>query len=164
MDKEIFLNIFRDSIMAINNVCYFSDERAFQGELLAQMTSSANLKQIFPDNAILQQEYQKTLKEHGINIRPDLILHIPYETGSYDNRDSGNFVAIQLKRKASKSKAEEDFGNLDLMFEKLNYPLGIFLNIDSTKTFFDNYIGNYRERLHCFAVRLVSQEVVIYEQ
>jgi hypothetical protein len=163
VDKEIFLNIFRDSIRAITDRRYFSNERAYQGELLAQVRSRANEK-IYPDNAIWEQEYQKKLYVHGINIRPDLILYIPYEIGIYNNHDSGNFVVIQLKRRASKIKAEEDFGKLDLMFEKLNYPLGIFLNIDSNKTFFYDYKGDYPERLHCFAVRLTDHEVVIYEQ
>ena len=135
VDKEVFLDIFRNSLRAITDVRYFSSERAYQGELLAQMRSRDN-KKIYPDNAIWEQEYQKKLYVHGINIRPDLILHIPYETGIYDNHDSGSFVVIQLKRKAYKSKAEEDFGKLDLMFEKLKYPLGMFLNIDSNKTFF----------------------------
>ena len=129
-----------------------------------QMNSRANIKQIFPDNAIWEQEYQKTLKNHGVNIRPDIIIHIPYEVGIYDNRASGNFIVIQLKLNAYVRKAREDFDKLDLMFEKLDYPLGIFLNIASTKTFLDQYEGSYPKRLHCFAVRLVNNEVIIYEQ
>ena len=46
----------------------------------------------------------------------------------------------------------------------LNYKLGVFLYIDSASTFFGCYTGCYKERLHCFAVRLLNQEVVIYAQ
>lgn len=164
MDKETFLNIFRDSIRAITDSRYFSNERAYQAALFAELKNKANIEQIFSSDAILEPEYQKTLRKHRITIRPDIIIHVPYKKGMHSNRRGGNFVVIQLKRKASKSKAREDFDKLDLMFEKLDYPLGIFLNINSANTFFNCYTGDYSERLHCFAVRLVNHEVVIYEQ
>ncbi len=47
---------------------------------------------------------------------------------------------IELKLRASEFEARDDFSKLDLMFEKLNYPPGIFLNIDSNETFFDQNI------------------------
>ena len=165
MDKEAFLVNLRDSIRAITNRRLFSTERGYQGQLITELKNRVNIKQIFSKHAILEQEYQKTLEAHGINIRPDLIIHIPYETGIHNDRRSGNYVVIQLKLNASEEMAQEDFNKLDLMFgEELDYPLGIFLNINSGKTFFDCYTGDYRERLHCFAVRLVDDEVIIYEQ
>ena len=166
MDKEVFLDTFRDSIRAITDSRYFLTERGYQGQLIAEMESRTNIEQIFLGNAIFEQEYQKTLKNHGINIRPDIILHVPYEKGIYHNRRSGNLVVIQVKLKASVGKAREDFDKLDLMFDKdkLDYPLGIFLNINSDNTFSNYYTGDYPERLYCFAVRLVDDEVVIYEQ
>jgi len=163
MDKEVFLDAFRDSIRAITDIRYFRNERGYQGQLITELSRRAN-GQIFPDNAIWEQEYQKTAGKHGLRIRPDIILYVPYEKGLYGDRRSGNFVVIQIKRKASIDKAREDFNKLDLMFKNLDYPLGIFLNLNSAKTFFDYYTGNYPERLHCFAVRLLNHEVVIYEQ
>ena len=121
------------------------------------------MKPIFPSETIVEQEYQKVLEKHGIRKRPDIIIHIPYEKGLYPNRYTGNFVAIQLKLRASETKAKEDFNTLDLMFERLKYPLGIFSNIDSDKTFFDCYSGNYKSRLYCFAVQLVEGEVVVHQ-
>ena len=163
MDKGAFLNVFKDSIGAITNGRYFSSERGYQGALCTELSSRANIEQIFSGYAIVEQEYQKTLIAHGINIRPDIIMHVPYKKGMYSNRRGGNFVVIQLKRKASVHKAKEDFDKIDLMFKELDYPLGIFLNINSANTFFEYYMGNYPERLHCFAVTLVNSEVVIYE-
>lgn len=162
MIKELFLKIFRESIRAITDKRFFSTERGYQGQLLTEL-NKRRLEQIFLGRAIVEQEYQKTLDNHGITIRPDIIIHIPHEEGIYQNRRTGNFVVIQLKRRASEDAANDDFKNLDLMFEKLNYPLGIFLNVDSDKTFFDNYSGKYNERLHCFAVRLINKEVDICE-
>lgn len=164
MDKETFLNIFKDSIRAITDERYFLTERGYQCALFAELRNKAHIEQIFSGNAIVEPEYQKTRRKQGIAIRPDIIIHIPYETGIYDNRRSGNFVVIELKQKASESKAREDFNKLDLMFKKLGYPLGIFLNINSANTFSNCYTGDYPERLHCFAVRLVNHEVIIYEQ
>ncbi len=162
MDKDAFLDIFADSIKAITDIRYFRNERGYQARLITEMTSRTNIEPIFPSNAICEQEYQKTLKNHGINIRPDIIIHVPYEQGIYGNRRSGNFVVIQLKLSASLRDARKDFDKLDLMFHKLDYPLGIFLNINSPKTFHNFYTGAYSERLYCFAVRVIDHEVVIY--
>lgn len=163
MNKEQFLSIFRDSIQAITDERYFSTERGYQGQLLAELNSKLNIEQIFPGNPIVEQEYQKTLDNHGITIRPDIIIHTPYERRIHENRRAGNLIVIQIKREASNDEAKEDFDKLDLMFEKLDYPLGIFLNINSSNTFFDIYSGDYNGRLCCFAVRLVNNKVVIYE-
>lgn len=162
MDKEVFLNTLRDSIRAITNQRLFSTERGYQGRLIAEL-NMVNIKQIFPSDAIIEQEYQKTLEKHGINIRPDLVIHAPYEPKTHSDRRSGNYIVIQLKLNASEKMAQKDFGKLDLMFGKLDYPLGIFLNINSDETFRSKYIDPYSERLHCFAVRLVNDEVTIYE-
>jgi len=127
------------------------------------LTNHSNIRQIFSVYSTVEQEYQKTLKKHAIRIRPDIVIHIPYERGISLNRRSDNYVVIQMKLKASEKRAKEDFQKLNLMFEKLNYPLGIFLNISSNETFYDSYSGNYKERLHCFSVQLVNNEVVLYE-
>lgn len=157
------LNIFRDSLQAITDPHYFRDERGFQGQLLTQLHNRMQIRQIFPGEPIVQQEYQKTLEQHGITIRPDIIIHIPFERGDFNNRTQGNYTIIQLKRRAIKTKVLEDFRKIDLMFQHLNYPIGIFLNVDSNRTYYDAYSGNYRCRLHCFAIRLENGAVVINE-
>lgn len=163
MDKRVFLNRFIHSIKAINAKRYFSTERGYQGQLLIELNTELRIEPIFLGEASIEQEYQKTLKNHGINIRPDIIIHIPYEEEIYQSRRTGNFVVIQLKRKGSEHAASEDFDKLDLMFEKLDYPLGIFLNVDSNETFFDSYTGNYKDRLRCFAVQLSNNQVMLYD-
>ena len=157
------MEIFKESIRAITDRRYFLTERGYQGQLLAELNKRLKIEQIFPGKPIVEQEYQKTLENQGITIRPDIIIHIPYERGVAQNRQSGNFVVIQLKLEASEKVAKEDFDKLDSMFEKLKYPLGIFLNINSNKTFYDSYSSNYKKRLHCFAVQLVNNKVVLHE-
>ena len=158
-----FLEIFRQSISAITDPAFYSDERAYQGQLISEMTARMRLIQLFPGNPIIQQEYQKIERVHGIRIRPDLVIHIPYERGTVNNRTEGNFVVIQLKRSASLIQATDDFTKIDLTFQHLGYPLGIFLNIDSNNNYFENYTGNYQDRLHCFSVRLENENVTINE-
>ena len=164
MNKDPFLNIFRDTIRAITDKRYFSTERGYQGQLLAELSRRmASIKRIFPSEPNVEQEYQKTMDKHGITIRPDIIIHIPYEREVSENRGSNNFIVIQIKLNASEKRAKEDFRKLNFMFEKLNYPLGIFLNINSNRTFYDSYSGDYKGRLHCFAVRLVNNEAVLHK-
>lgn len=162
INEEKFLEGFAKAIKSIKDKRYFSTERGYQGQLITELANRISIKTIFDNNnVILEQEYQKTLKSHGISFRPDIILHVPYESGLYSNRQSGNYAVIQLKLRASPTKAREDFRKLDSMFAKLDYPLGIFLNINSDKTFCDSYSGRHSQRLHCFAVKLADNEVIV---
>jgi hypothetical protein len=163
METNQILQLFRESLEAINQDRFFSSERGYQGKLLAEIEKKLEIKKILPGEALVEQEYQKRLKDHGIRIRPDIVIHIPYSEGIHSSRDINNFIVIQLKLNASEGKAKQDFSKLDLMFERLNYPLGIFLNINSDRTFYDSYSGNYNDRLHCFSVHLHMNEVVVHE-
>lgn len=163
LGKDLLLRGFRDSIRAIKTRRLFSTERGYQGRLLTELDKRNMIEKIIPGDAVIEQEYQKSLETHGINIRPDIIIHIPYSEETGLSRASGNFVIIQLKLKANEIKAKEDFKNMDLMFSKLDYPLGIFLNIDSDKTFYSSYSGEHKDRLHCFAVKLSKDKVFICE-
>lgn len=163
LEKDFFLNEFRNSLKAINEKHFFSREMGYQGRLLSELEKRINIKRTFLGNIAVDQEYQKALKKHGINKRPDLIIHVPYIEKIHPSRRHGNYVVIQLKLCASEKRAKEDFKKMDLMYKKLDYPLGIFLNVNSDKTFFDSYSGDYKERLHCFAVKLADNKVLIFE-
>src|SRR5438132_14082189 len=104
-------------------------------------------------------EYQKSAR-HGIQERPDIILHIPAENSGYSVKE-GNFAVYALKRHASSNSAKEDFGKLDTMFSRLNYQLGFFLNIDSTRHHLESYDGRYGERIHSFAVKPGGLEISV---
>ena len=53
------------------------------------------------------------------------------------------------------------FENLDMVIDRLNYPLGVFVNIDSVRTQASHYIGPHRDRIHFFATRLIDGAVAI---
>lgn len=157
-----FLGIFRETLSLISHSRFFETERGFQGQLNALLVQ--NLKGIVPNQYVVEEEYQKRFKAHGIKIRPDIIIHAPFEPNTHKDRSEGNFAVIQIKLKASEKDAREDFEKLNLMFEKLNYPLGIFINISSDETHYRNYEGKFVDRLHCFSVELNRTKGVIVSQ
>jgi len=145
--EEIFLHGTICALRRITHPRFFKDERGFQGELNAQLREAIRGYDLL-DCAILEEEYQKTLKRHGIRIRPDIIVHVPHEShgGSVTDR---NFAVYYLKRKASLRRAQDDFNDLNLMFDKLHYRLGFFINIGSAQHHLESYNGLFKERIIC---------------
>lgn len=163
MDRETLLHHVRESIAAIRNPRYFETERGFQGELLAELKQRIP-KHILPEGAIIEQEYQKRLKEHGLSIRPDIIIHEPFDQEHHASRKEGNYAVIELKLDATENKAVEDFGSLRQMIENLHYPLVIFINISSQATRTDLAPPEISGHLVCFAVSLDNGSVLIREE
>ena len=155
------LEIIRASLSSITNPRFFETERGYQGELGGELRNRLPLLEI--DGAIVEHEYQKRMKDHGFKIRPDIIIHVPFEHSIYTSREEGNFVVIELKHQGTEEEALTDYESLSSMCEILGYPLGVFINIDSDKTYFGNYHGPLKERLRSFGVRLKSGHVVITE-
>lgn len=158
--RQRFLTSLRESLSAIQDERYFETERGYQGALLAQLErrlGALNLN----GSPIVEQEYQKTLPKHGITLRPDVIIHIPYERIESVSRLDGNFVAIELKRNASIQSADEDFSSLRLISEVLGYPLTIFINIDSSETHFGRCPTSISQQTVCFAVRKEHGKVIL---
>jgi hypothetical protein len=110
---------------------------------------------------IVEQEYQKRLLLHGIRIRPDIIIHVPFERGVTERRDKGNFVAMELKRRATSKTAKGAFANLAKMKKALKYPLTIFINIDSDQTHVALCPKSIAGQTACFAVHLEDGKSVV---
>lgn len=128
-----FLAVLQQALRSITEERSFQDERSFQGALLQELARTFK-RGVMQDDPIIEEEYQKRIRAHGIRIRPDIIVHVPFDRGGMDRRDQGNFIAIELKRLATLESASKAFANLEQMKRKLNYPLTIFINIDSEKT------------------------------
>jgi hypothetical protein len=152
------LTVIKNALAAIREPRFYESERGFQGELLSELRARMSDLSV-PGDAIVEQEYQKTIPNHGLKIRPDLIIHIPTAQGG--DRKVGNFVAIELKLNARQSGADAAFSNLNLMMDKLAYPLGIFVNIAAMETYAAKYSGGFSHRLHFFAVNLGSHGVTV---
>jgi len=147
-----FLALLRAALENVSEEIFYRDERGFQGALLHELSKRLEHGAL-PDDPIFQQEYQKRLRDHGIRIRPDIILHIPFERGLVKRRDQGNFAAIELKRRATSMGAEDAFANLAQIKEALSYPVTIFINIDSEETHAALCQKSIANQTTCFAVR-----------
>jgi hypothetical protein len=156
------LNIVRESLSVISNPRFYETERGFQGALLTEL--NLRLPSLSLKGAIIEQEYQKRMPEHGFRIRPDIIIHVPFEEDRHNSRREGNIVAFELKLNANQDDAFKDYENLSKMCEVLGYPLCIFINIASSTTFLNQYQGSHKEKLHAFSVCLDSNQVRVKEE
>jgi hypothetical protein len=143
------LGVVIQALKSIDNDRFFVTERGYQGELSTKIINILTQSGLLPNNAIIEQEYQKTMNNHGLKHRPDILLHIPFKAGITTNRRQGNFVAIELKLNTTKTKAKRDIAKLNDYIQILNYPLAIFINVSGTYDF-SNVITD--ERIHCFNI------------
>jgi hypothetical protein len=57
----------------------------FQGQLLVELWK--RIPTYLPsDSVIIEQEHQKTLDRHGLTIRPDIIIHEPFDPARHTSR------------------------------------------------------------------------------
>jgi len=157
---EHFLTVLRDALGNIGEARLFQDERGYQGELLQELGRRLERGSL-PGDPIIQQEYQKRLPLHKVRIRPDIIVHVPFDRGLTGSRDEGNFVAIELKRRATAKTARQAFANLALMKKALKYPLTIFINVDSEETHGAICPKSIAGQTVCFAVLLEGGKPVV---
>src|SRR5262245_54107958 len=129
MAAKSFLALVRAALAAISEPRLFATERGYQGELATQLTSRLPLARIWPGQPLVEQEYQKRAKLHGLRERPDIVIHVPFERGGLTNRKQGNFAVIELKRCASRRQAYRDFQKLAKVVRVLSYRYGIFINV-----------------------------------
>lgn len=130
MNTDALLSSIREALAACTDPRLFETERGFQGQLLVELSKRICL----PDGAIVEQEYQKQLKKHGLKIRPDMVIHEPYDSDRHSSRANGNIAVIELKLRAKSGQAIADFESLASMLKVLQYPLGVFININSSET------------------------------
>lgn len=158
MNFEPLFQIIDEAMAQITDSRFFKSERGYQGEFLAEIKTRL-AKAGLPNNPIIEQEYQKRALVHGTNIRPDLIIHVPFERDQATNAQQGNFMAIELKLQATKKTATEAFESLALLKEKLDYPLTVFININSKETYSHLCPPSIAKQTKCYAAKLISGKV-----
>jgi hypothetical protein len=161
--KRKFITILREALGAISEARFFATERGFQGALIHELSKRLTQAQ-FPDDPVVEQEYQKTLPFHGLTIRPDLIIHVPFDRKKTASRKEGNFVAIELKVRASSADAADDFMSLKLLHEVIHYSMTIFVNIDAQETHARLCPAAIAAHTVCFAVRLQNGKPIVLGQ
>jgi hypothetical protein len=160
-NTEVILTAVRDSLRSLTVPRFFETERGYQGGLLVELSKRLPKMNISPA-AVLEQEYQKRMGEHGLSIRPDLIIHEPFDRRRHADRTEGNYAVFELKLRASAVQARDDFANLIALMEALNYPLGVFINIDASETHLPTDIVS-PGRIAAFAVALDGDTVKLTE-
>jgi hypothetical protein len=154
------LAALEQSLGSITEEVLYGDERGFQGALLHELQVRLG-RGVSPEDPIIQQEYQKRMRHHGIKIRPDIIVHVPFERGTVEGRDKGNFVAIELKRRATAKAARQALASLAQIKEALKYPLTVLINVDSAETHARLCPASIADQTVCFAVRLQAGVPVV---
>ena len=137
VQTSLVIGIITEAIKQIRPRRLFSSERGFQGQLQANLDRLLRERNLICNRALVEEEYQKRIPNHGISHRPDIIIHIPFEEGITRSRREGNFIAFELKLRATKNDALDDFAKLNDYITVLKYPLGIFVIIDSEKSFIE---------------------------
>jgi hypothetical protein len=160
MPLDELLACVTESLAAITAPRLFQTERGYQGALLAQLDQRLQL----PDYAIVEQEYQKQANLHGLTIRPDIIIHEPFDPGRHGARTEGNLAVFELKLRATAAEALADFGSLESTLRVLGYRFGIFVNIDAAVTHAELVPANISGRIVCFAVALANGTVQIIQE
>ena len=88
MDQTIIraINLALDKV---NHQRFFESERGFQGEFKSNLKAELGIG--LQADTIIEDEHQKRLKDHGLRLRPDLIIHVPYdETTNSKLHSTGN--------------------------------------------------------------------------
>jgi len=156
-EKTTFLSGLEKALSNVTHSRYFETERGYQGALIAQLQNE--MPSFNWEDAIIEQEYQKRIKLHGITVRPDILIHVPFDSDANNTRGEGNFVVFELKLNASESSALGDYNNLSEMCSLLNYPLAVFININSDNTYIENYEGEHKDKLVSYSVNLSEGQV-----
>ena len=162
MNRDLILDRIRKAITGITAPRFYETERGYQGALVAELTKA--LPEWTTPNAIVEQEYQKRVGAHGIRIRPDIVIHEPFNEAIHNSRIEGNVVAFELKLNATADAAAQDFMSLREMVVALRYPLCVFININSSNPHVDSAPLELKGHLVAFAVRLETGIPHVVEQ
>jgi len=162
MNSELIIETIIEALKHMDSPRFFKTERGFQGRFACALYKIFDAKNIFQDDTIIEEEYQKRIEHHGTKLRPDLIIHVPVESGHSNSRTENNFVVFEFKRQANEDRAKQDFKKLNELFEKLKYPLGIFININGrSEIFLNKYSGLFKNRIHEFCITQTNDKLDI---
>lgn len=153
----------RDAMHAIKTPRFFETERGYQGELLAEIRKRLPEIRGVSEDAVVEQEFQKRTATHGLRLRPDLVIHVPFDNERHSSRREGNYICFELKLRATEPQASEAYRNLAQLMRALNYPLGIFININSSQTYISS-APKESGQFFAFAVTLQGSDVKIHEE
>ena len=150
------ITILRSAIERVRESRLFATERGYQGQLASELDRLLDVESGGFTRPLVEQEYQKRADVHGITLRPDIVIHIPYDRGVSPSRRHDNYLVILFKLSAKQRLADEDFTKLSTICSRLDYPIGAFLNIASTDLWLPSFAAKAGKSfaLHEFAISL----------
>jgi hypothetical protein len=157
------LDVIRSALGAVQEPRYFETERGYQAELYCELRARLKALDFGDAEPILEQEYQKRTSQHGLTLRPDILVHEPFNPSKHPDRTHGNYVVIELKLDATDQEAREDFAHLAEMMRRLSYPLGVFVNVAAVDTKIAQANRSNTGRIVAFAVSLKDGRVNLRE-
>lgn len=158
METSFLMSVISEAIKQIKSRRLFNSERGFRGQLQANLDRLLREKNLISNHALVEEEYQKRIRDHGVSHRPDIIIHVPFEEGIARSRREDNFVAFELKLRADENDASDDFAKLNDYITILKYPIGVFVNVNSEKPFIELVPNN---KIHVLNVLRHKQDVVV---
>ena len=114
MERARFIEVVREALLSVKEQRLFDTERGYQGALLTALQQRLVEHPIWPGAPVVEQEYQKRAREHGLRLRPDIIVHIPFERGGMPDRRHNNFAVLLLKLRGGMREALSDYRKLAL--------------------------------------------------
>ncbi len=160
--KESIIQFTVQALSNISNPRLYKSERGFQGELTSELKQILKIQGLLDNNYLLEEEYQKKRDVHLTTQRPDIIFHLPVDVSGAPP-DLNNFAVWELKLRAGTRESIKDFDKLDVMFEQLNYSVGIFVNISSQRHLLEYYQGSFNDRIVSFATMLDDDEISVIQ-
>lgn len=162
MEQKI-IDAIRRALLAIREPRYFETERGYQAELYSELRLAIKSFDFGGAKPIVEQEYQKLIGLHGMQLRPDILIHEPFSPQRHADRKQGNYAVIELKLNATIHEAKGDFERLAVMMERLSYPLGVFVNLASIDTRIECACAPRVGRIVAFAASLKDGVVHVAE-
>lgn len=136
------MDAIKTLLAAINRIQeprLFATERGYQGKLASELDRLMDGEPSGIERPLVEEEYQKRARVHGIRLRPDIIIHIPFDRGVSPTRQHDNHLVILLKLAATQERADKDFTKLSTICSALHYPIGAFVNIDSANLWLPHF-------------------------
>lgn len=86
IDRESFKAGLVDAIRHITEPRLYQTERGYQGALLGQLSNALPALGLPDADLLVEQGYQKRFDTYGLNIRPDMAIHVPFRYGQDASR------------------------------------------------------------------------------
>lgn len=161
IERDRFASALAAALRRIRHPRFYETERGFQGALVAELLAAPAALGLPTAEFIVEQEHQKRLGDHGLQIRPDIIIHVPFRAGFHRSRKEENFVLFELKRAAGAADARGAYESIAAMIRELDYELGVFVNIDSTDLHLEHIPEDVVDRTVAVAAHLEGDGVIL---